>query len=163
MFRLGLLTLVRIRTRQAICPLRIELWLAGCLGVEQFALAEGLSDFGGNKFAKGLHDWGMRAMPLFSYTLAFALQLRKSTENLSQSSRLVSASLGAASTGLLIIRPHRLPVSDFSPPLVGTGAFQIAELRGSPHRLTSSQSSQSVLRCGRQGMESPNRREFACH
>jgi hypothetical protein len=39
--------------------------------------------------AEGLHDWGMRAVPLFSYTLAFALQLRKSTENLSQGSRLV--------------------------------------------------------------------------
>jgi hypothetical protein len=38
--------------------------------------------------AEGLHDWGMRAVPLFSYTLAFALQLRKSTENLSQGSRL---------------------------------------------------------------------------
>jgi hypothetical protein len=36
--------------------------------------------------AEGLHDWGMRAVPLFSYTLAFALQLRKSTENLSQGS-----------------------------------------------------------------------------
>jgi hypothetical protein len=39
--------------------------------------------------AEGLHDWGMRAVPLFSYTLAFSLQLRKSTENLSQGSRLV--------------------------------------------------------------------------
>jgi hypothetical protein len=54
------------------------------------ALAEGLSDFGeGIILAEGLHDWGMRAVPLFSYTLAFALQLRKSTENLSQGSRLV--------------------------------------------------------------------------
>jgi hypothetical protein len=34
MFRLGLLTLAGIRTRQAICPLREELCLAGCLGVE---------------------------------------------------------------------------------------------------------------------------------
>jgi hypothetical protein len=34
MFRLGLLTLAGIRTRQEICPLRKELWLAGCLGVE---------------------------------------------------------------------------------------------------------------------------------
>jgi hypothetical protein len=49
------------------------------------ALTEGLSDFGGGGIilAEGLHDWGMRAVPLFSYTLAFALQLRKSTENLS--------------------------------------------------------------------------------
>jgi hypothetical protein len=38
--------------------------------------------------AEGLRDWGRRAMPLFSYTLAFALQQRKSTENLSQVSRL---------------------------------------------------------------------------
>jgi len=30
-----------------------------------------------------------RAVPLFIYTLAFALQLRKSTENLNQGSRAV--------------------------------------------------------------------------
>jgi hypothetical protein len=56
------------------------------------ALAEGQSDFGGGGgiiLAEGLHDWGMRTVPLFSYTLAFAVQLRKSTENLSQGSRLV--------------------------------------------------------------------------
>jgi hypothetical protein len=56
------------------------------------ALAEGLSDFGegGNHFGWGppwLGDAG-RA-PFFSYALAFALQLRKSTENLSQDSRQV--------------------------------------------------------------------------
>jgi hypothetical protein len=34
MFRLLLLTLAGIRTSQAICPLRKELWLAGCLRVE---------------------------------------------------------------------------------------------------------------------------------
>jgi hypothetical protein len=39
--------------------------------------------------AEGLHDFGRRAVPLLNYTLAFALQLRKSTENLSQSSRVV--------------------------------------------------------------------------
>jgi hypothetical protein len=33
--------------------------------------------------AEGLHDWGRRAVPLLNYTLALALQLRKSTENLS--------------------------------------------------------------------------------
>jgi hypothetical protein len=54
------------------------------------ALAEGLSDFGGVIIlAEGHNDCGMRAVPLFSYTLAFALQLRKITENLSQGSRLV--------------------------------------------------------------------------
>jgi hypothetical protein len=36
--------------------------------------------------AEGLHDRGRRAVPLLSYTLAFALQLRKITENLSQGS-----------------------------------------------------------------------------
>jgi hypothetical protein len=39
--------------------------------------------------AEGLHDWGRRAVPLLNYTLAFSLQLRKSTENLSQGSRVV--------------------------------------------------------------------------
>jgi hypothetical protein len=92
MFRLGLLTLEGIRIREAICPLRKELWLAGYLGVEPrdgIALVEGQSDFGGIILAEGLHDWGMRAVPLISYILAFALQLRKSTEKLSQDSRLV--------------------------------------------------------------------------
>jgi hypothetical protein len=39
--------------------------------------------------AEGLHDWGRRAVTLLNYTLAFALKLRKSTENLSQGSRVV--------------------------------------------------------------------------
>jgi hypothetical protein len=79
------LTLAGIRTRQAICPLRKELWLAGCLGVEpremgSLWLRASATLEGGIILAEGLHDWGMRAVPLFSYTLAFALQLRKSTE-----------------------------------------------------------------------------------
>jgi hypothetical protein len=40
--------------------------------------------------AEGLHDWGRRAVSLLNYTLAFATQLRKSTENLSQGSRVVA-------------------------------------------------------------------------
>jgi hypothetical protein len=39
--------------------------------------------------AEGLHDWGRRAVPLLNYTLEFALELRKSTENLSQGTRVV--------------------------------------------------------------------------
>jgi hypothetical protein len=40
--------------------------------------------------AEGLHDWGRRAVTLFfNETLAFASQLRKSTENLSQGSRVL--------------------------------------------------------------------------
>jgi hypothetical protein len=50
------------------------------------ALAEGLCDLGGIIWAEGLHDGG--AMPLFQL-YSFALQLRKSTENRSQGSRLV--------------------------------------------------------------------------
>jgi hypothetical protein len=38
--------------------------------------------------AEGLHDWGRRAVFLLNYTLALALQLRKSMEN-SQWSRVV--------------------------------------------------------------------------
>jgi hypothetical protein len=40
--------------------------------------------------AEGLHDWGRRAVPLLNYTLAFALQLRKNTENLIQGSLAVA-------------------------------------------------------------------------
>jgi hypothetical protein len=50
-----------------------------------------------------------------------------------------------------------------SQPLVGTSAFQVAELRGSPQQLSLSWNSQSVLWCGWRRMESPNRREFACY
>jgi hypothetical protein len=51
MFRLGLLTLAGIRTRQAICPLRKELWLAGCLGAEPREMGSlWLRDFVGNHF-----------------------------------------------------------------------------------------------------------------
>jgi hypothetical protein len=39
--------------------------------------------------AEGLHYWGRRAVPLLNYTLVFALQLRKSTENLGQGRRVV--------------------------------------------------------------------------
>jgi hypothetical protein len=126
---------------------------------------------GGNTSAEGLHDWGRRVVPLLNYTLAFALQLRESTENLCQCSRVVGdyslrrlgRLLGTASAGLLNISPPRLAVGDFSQPLVGTSAFQVAELRGSRRQLTLSQNSQSVLWCGWRRMESPNPREFACY
>jgi hypothetical protein len=69
----------------------------------------------------------------FNYISAFALQLRKSKEHFSHCSRLVldnsrcvdvAAFLGAAPTVPLSISP-RLPVGDFSQPLVGTSAFQV--------------------------------------
>jgi hypothetical protein len=123
--------------------------LDGSLGLEPriigIALADGLCDLGGEiTSAECLHDWGRRAVPLFDYTLAFALQLRKSTENLSQGSRVVGdyslrrlgRLLGTASAGLLSISAPWFPVGDFSQPLVGASVFQVAELRGSPHQLT---------------------------
>jgi hypothetical protein len=50
-----------------------------------------LCDWGGGGItsAKSLCDWGRRAVPILNSTLAFALQLRKSTENLGQGSRVV--------------------------------------------------------------------------
>jgi hypothetical protein len=44
---------------------------------------------GGIILVEGLHDWGGWVMLLLTYTLAFALQLRKITENLRQGSRVV--------------------------------------------------------------------------
>jgi hypothetical protein len=92
-------------------------------------------------------------------------------ENLSQGSRVVGHDslrrlgrlLGTASVGLLNISPPRLPVGDFSQPLVGKSASQVTELRGSPHQLTLSRNSQSVLSSGRRKVESPNPREFDCY
>jgi hypothetical protein len=42
-----------------------------------------------NSLAEDLHDWGRQAMLFLNFTLAFALQLRKSKENLSQGSQVV--------------------------------------------------------------------------
>jgi hypothetical protein len=124
--------------------------LHGCLGVEPrrvgIPLADGLCDLEGggeNHSGEDLHDWVRRAVPVLNYTLLFALQLKKNTENLSQGSRIVrnhscvdlAAFLGAASTSMLSISA-RLPVGDFSQPLVGTSAFQVAEQGGSPHQRT---------------------------
>jgi len=60
--------------------------LDGCLGVEPrigIALAEGLCDIcgGGSLRIKASMIGCRRAAPLLIYILAFALQLRKSTEN----------------------------------------------------------------------------------
>jgi hypothetical protein len=82
---------------------------------------------------------------LLNYILAYVLQLRKNTENLSQGSRIVldtnrcvdfAALLGAASADLLSINPARFSVGDFSQTLVGTSIFQVAKQGGSPHQLT---------------------------
>jgi hypothetical protein len=69
--------------------------LDGFLGFEPrgvvIALADGLCDLREEiASAEGLRDWGRRAVPLLNYTLAFALQLRKITENLSQGAHVFS-------------------------------------------------------------------------
>jgi hypothetical protein len=120
-------------------------------------LAEGLCDVKGIILAEGLHDLGSRSMYLLHLCSGVSLQLGKSMENLSHGSRLVLDTsrcvdlveiLGAVSTGLLSIGPPRLSVDDYSA-LGWHKWLQFAELRGSLHRLPSSQSPQSMLRCGR--------------
>jgi hypothetical protein len=63
---------------------------------------------------EGLYDWGQMGLASFTYTLSFALQLRKSMKNLSQACQLVldashivdlATFLGPASTDLLNIGP----------------------------------------------------------
>jgi hypothetical protein len=133
-------------------------------------LADGLCDLGGGIIlAEGHHDCETRAVPLLNYTLEFDLQLRKCTENVRTFGREttrcaeITVFLRTASTGLLSVSPTRLPVGDFSQPLVGISAFQLAEIRASPHQITSIRNSQSVLWCGRGRKASPNPREFACY
>jgi hypothetical protein len=57
--------------------------------VDEIALPEGFYDLGESFWLSASVIGGGGACPFFNYTLAFALQLRKSTENLSQGSRLV--------------------------------------------------------------------------
>jgi hypothetical protein len=100
-------------------------------------------------------------VPLLNYTLEFSLQLRKNTENLIQGNRVVGdyslrrmvVFLGTSSAGFLRIIPPLLPVADFSQPLVGTSAFQVAEIRGSLHQLTLSRNSEvSALMSAKNGI-----------
>jgi hypothetical protein len=69
-------------------PTAIVLWLDESLGVEPrigLALAEGLCDTwreGGSLRLKASMIGCRRAVHLFIFTLSFALQLRKGTENL---------------------------------------------------------------------------------
>jgi hypothetical protein len=89
---------------------------------------------GGVTSAEGFRDGEAGRAPFSHYALAFALQLRKSTENLSQGSRAAWGLL-VAPTWLCFERLPRLAcwtsdhpsfAGDFSQPLVGTGAFRVA-------------------------------------
>jgi hypothetical protein len=77
-----------------MCPLRKELWLDGCLGVEHrsvgIAFAEELCDLEELILAEVRHHCGVsERCPFLNYTAIFALQLRKSMKNLSQRSQVV--------------------------------------------------------------------------
>jgi hypothetical protein len=129
--------------------LRKELQLGGCLGVETRMV--------GIALAEGLHDWGQAGRATFELNPGIYLTT-KEKHGKPWGSRMVldtnrcavlTALLGAVSTGLLGIGHPRLTAGDFIHPLVCTSAFQFAELRGSLHQLTSIRSSQVTLWCGR--------------
>jgi hypothetical protein len=127
------------------------------LGVEPrsvgVVLAQGLCDFGGGSLRLKTSVMGRRAVPLFSLRHEIALQLRKSMENLSQgrgaATGLLDAPTWLSFEGLPRLAcwtsdHHSFP-NDFSQPSVGTGAFRVVVLWGSPHQLTSSRNSRSML------------------
>jgi hypothetical protein len=102
---------------------------------------------------------GRRAVPLFSLCPGIRLTTEEKHGE-SQGSRAARGLLVAPTwlsfEGLPRLAcwtsdRHGFP-GDFSQPAVGTGAFRVAVLRGSPQ-----------LWCGRRRMESPNPREFACY
>jgi hypothetical protein len=117
------------------------------LGVEPrsfgVALAELLRELGGG-ISLRLKPFVM-AVPLFNYALAFALQLRKSTENLSQGSQAATGLLVAPTWLACWTSVHLGYPGDLSQPSVGTGAFRVSVLRVSPHQLTLSRNSRSML------------------
>jgi hypothetical protein len=97
-----------------------------------------------------LHDWKRRVAPLLNYTLAFALQLRKSGWNLSQNNRedcdyslrRLDRVFGTASTDWPAeYQSTSVTRGEFQSPL-GTSVFQDAELRTSLHQLTLSRNCQ---------------------
>jgi hypothetical protein len=96
LFKLEVTATVGKLSLHSTCPLCKEVSLDGFLGVGfrsvGIVLAEDHCDFGdgggGITLVEGLHEWGMRAVPLLNYTLAFALHLRKSMKNLSRGSRV---------------------------------------------------------------------------
>jgi hypothetical protein len=103
------------------------------------ALAEGLCDLGESLRPKA-SVMGWWAVLLFNYALAFALQLRKSTENLSQGGR-ADTGLHVAPTWLSFEGQPRLACwttvnlgqsGDFSQPSVGTTTFRVARIRVFP-------------------------------
>jgi hypothetical protein len=144
MFRPGTAVTGESWTRQAICPLRKELCLEGYLGVEP----RGMGSLGWRP--PWLGEAG-RA-PFFNYTLVFALQLRKSTENLRPGNRLVLRHqlrrLGRLFRSALDWPAEVLSssvASGWLEPALGRHKCHTGcRTKGFPHRLTSSQCSHSM-------------------
>jgi hypothetical protein len=76
MFQARDIAAIGVVPHQKTCPLSVGFGWMAFLGLEPSSV--------GVASAEGLHDWVRRAVPILNYTLTFALQPRKSTENLSQ-------------------------------------------------------------------------------
>ena len=101
-----------------------QLWLEGLLGFEP-RMVELTVTMGYVAYLRGV-----RAVPRLCYTLAFALQLRKITENLSQGSRDNDSNPASPLFGGAGRRS------------VSANVCRAVELAGFPHQLTSSRTSQ---------------------
>jgi hypothetical protein len=123
---------------------------------------------GGVTSAEGLCDWERWVVPLFNYTLTLALKLRKNTEERRLGRRIVRLHVGPAS--LSFEGQSWLVCWEFTCYHLGTSVsppshkcLTRSELRGSPHQLSFSRSSESVLWCGGRKIEFWNPRENACY
>jgi hypothetical protein len=121
-------------------------------GRVRVVLAEGLSDVGGSLRLKAF-VMGRWAVPLIS--LCPGIRLTTEEEHGEPQSGQPSSPGTARCADLAVFgglprlvcwtSDHPGFPGDFSQPSVGTGAFRVAALRGSPHQLTSSRNSRSVL------------------
>jgi hypothetical protein len=126
------------------------------LGVEPVSfgvtLAEDLCDLGGGGIRLKATVIGEVGRASFELYPVICLTTEKKHGNPSQGNRAATGPL-IARLGCLEGQPrlacctsvHLDYPGDFSQPSVGTGASRVAVLRGSPHQLTSSRNSRSML------------------
>jgi hypothetical protein len=119
-------------------------------------------------FADGLHGWEKRAITTLNYTSEFALQLRKSRENLNQCSRVVTDCLllqsgcfiGTAWAGLLNICSPR----ERRPWALGWNkGFPSFRSKLFPALSTLSGNTQTAHCCRRRRVKSPNSIKFSSY
>jgi hypothetical protein len=130
-------------------------WMSGSSNQKGWIdLADGLCDLGGGTFwlkTSMIFEDGPCLFWIISWHLPYnwgkAQKTVRVTEYLDTCCADLAVFLGTTSAGLLSISPPRLPVGDFSQPLVGTGVLQVPEPRGSPHQLALSRKSASALMC----------------